>query len=102
MGLHCSCGQSKATLATSSVPRAGQCLRRRYRGLRTCTAKGFVALYLAFNSQVSFPRVLRAMAEGGGHASACTLPFVLRYINAQPLLTSGLTTMVRRALSEPN
>ena len=53
--------------------------------------KGFVVLYIVFNTQVAFPKVLKSMTVG---ASACTTPFVLRYINAQPLLTSCLTTMV--------
>jgi hypothetical protein len=60
--------------------------------VRTVVAKAFVALYLGFNSQLGFPRVLRGMA--GGNA-ACSLPFVLRYINAQPCLTASLVSMAR-------
>lgn len=62
----------------------------RYMLHRSMLLKGFVLLYIVFNTQVAFPRVLKGMADG----SACTTPFVLRYINAQPLLTSCLTTMV--------
>ena len=62
----------------------------RYQRHRTRLIKGFVLLYILFNTQVAFPRVLMGMADG----HACTTPFVLRYINAQPLLTSCLTTMV--------
>ena len=62
----------------------------RYQRHRTRLIKGFVLLYILFNTQVAFPRVLMRMADG----HACTTPFVLRYINAQPLLTSCLTTMV--------
>ena len=65
----------------------------RYRRHRTRLVKGFVLLYILFNTQVAFPRVLTGMADG----HACTTPFVLRYINAQPLLTSCLTSMVSRA-----
>ena len=69
---------------------AGVLLCSRYQRHRTKLIKGFVLLYILFNTQVAFPRVLGGMADG----HACTTPFVLRYINAQPLLTSCLTTMV--------
>ncbi len=64
----------------------------RYVRNRSKLMKGFVVLYIIFNTQVAFPKVLKSMTVG---VSDCTTPFVLRYINAQPLLTSCLTTMVR-------
>ena len=63
----------------------------RYILYRTKLMKAFVVLYTVFNTQVAFPRVLMGMPDG----RYCTMPFVLRYINAQPLLTSCLATMVR-------
>lgn len=57
---------------------------------RTKLMKAFVVLYILFNTQVAFPRVLMGMPDG----RYCTAPFVLRYINAQPLLTSCIATMV--------
>ena len=68
-----------------------QPLCSRYMLHRSKWIKGFVVVYILFNTQVAFPRVLKGMAD----AAVCTTPFVLRYINAQPLLTSCLTTMVR-------
>ena len=65
---------------------------RRHRGYRTLVCKGVAALYMVFNTQFGFRRVLSAMVAGEG--APCTLPFVLRYINAQPLFTSSLVTMV--------
>ncbi len=58
---------------------------------RSKLIKGLVVVYILFNTQVAFPSVLRGTTD----AAVCTTPFVLRYINAQPLLTSCLTTMVR-------
>lgn len=63
----------------------------RYLARRTLLLKSFVLLYTVFNSQIGFPGVLDAMAGGDG---PCTIPFILRYINAQPLLTSCVVTMV--------
>ena len=57
---------------------------------RSKLIKALVVMYILFNTQVAFPRVLGGMTD----ANACTTAFVLRYINAQPLLTSCLTTMV--------
>ena len=57
---------------------------------RTKIIKGLVVAYIIFNTQVAFPKVLGGMTD----ATACTTAFVLRYINAQPLLTSCLATMV--------
>ena len=72
----------------------------RYVRNRSELMKGFVVLYIIFNTQVAFPKVLKSMTVG---VSDCTTPFVLRYINAQPLLTSCLTTMVsfHQSLSIP-
>lgn len=67
-----------------------QLLCSRYMLHRSKLIKALVVGYILFNTQVAFPRVLRGMTD----AAVCTMPFVLRYINAQPLLTSCLTTMV--------
>ena len=79
-----------AHVPSQSAVMAVALLCSRYQRHRTGLIKGFVLLYILFNTQVAFPRVLTGMADG----NACTTPFVLRYINAQPLLTSCLTTMV--------
>lgn len=68
------------------------CDYSRYLARRTLLLKAFVLLYTVFNTQVGFPGVLNAMHGGDG---PCTIAFVLRYINAQPLLTSCVVTMVR-------
>ncbi|CAL8470443.1 g9985 [Coccomyxa elongata] len=70
----------------------------RYLARRTLILKAFVLLYTTFNSQVGFPGVLSAMPGGNG---SCSIPFVLRYINAQPLLTSCLVTMARLRIQAP-
>lgn len=66
-------------------------MHSRYLARRTLILKLFVLLYTAFNSQIGFPRVLDAMPPGD---RGCSVPFMLRYINAQPLLTSCVVTMV--------
>ncbi len=71
------------------------CDYSRYLARRTLLLKAFVLLYTVFNTQVGFPGVLNAMHGGDG---PCTIAFVLRYINAQPLLTSCVVTMVRACL----
>lgn len=58
---------------------------------RELAAKIVCVLYSAFNALVAFPRVLSGMAPGTG---LCNAAWVLRYCNAQPLLTSNVVSMV--------
>ncbi len=59
--------------------------------------KGICLLYCAFNGLVAFPRVLAGLPPGGG----LSLALLLRYSNAQPLLTCNVVTMVRACRSSP-
>jgi len=65
--------------------------RRRYVRHREAAVKGICLLYCAFNGLVAFPRVLASLPPGAG----LSLALLLRYSNAQPLLTCNVVTMVR-------
>ena len=67
-------------------------IRRRYKEHRELAAKIVCLLYNVFNALVAFPRVLAGIAPGTG---LCNAAWVLRYCNAQPLLTSNVVSMVR-------
>ncbi|BDA51559.1 hypothetical protein COCOBI_19-1150 [Coccomyxa sp. Obi] len=70
-----------------------------YLARRTLLLKVFSLLYIIFNTQAVFPGVLDAMQGADG---PCSVPFVLRYINAQPLLTSCVITMARFSIEAPS
>ncbi|KAK9840588.1 hypothetical protein WJX81_003208 [Elliptochloris bilobata] len=59
---------------------------------REVTAKLLCVFYTTFNAMVAFPRVLTGIEPGSG---LCNAAWVLRYCNAQPLLTSNVVSMVR-------
>ena len=61
---------------------------------RELAAKIVCFLYNVFNALVAFPRVLSGIAPGTG---LCNAAWVLRYCNAQPLLTSNVVSMVSRS-----
>ena len=84
--------QSAAARAHLRVASLRVCsIRRRYVEHRELAAKIVCLLYNTFNALVAFPRVLAGMAPGTG---LCSAAWVLRYCNAQPLLTSNVVSMV--------
>ncbi len=81
----------RAVCECSYVECIACCARCRYVEHREVMVKLLCFLYTVFNALVAFPRVLTAIQPGGG---LCNVAWVLRYCNAQPLLTSNVVSMV--------
>lgn len=81
----------RAVCECSYVECIACCARCRYVEHREVMAKLLCFLYTVFNALVAFPRVLTAIQPGGG---LCNVAWVLRYCNAQPLMTSNVVSMV--------